>query len=223
MGKIFVIDGTDGSGKQTQFELLCKKFDEQNIPYVKISFPRYDSPSSALVKMYLGGEFGDDAQAISPYVASIFFSVDRYAGYKQEMEQAIKEGKVVLLDRYTTANMVHQAGKIQDKKERDKFLKWLWDLEFHIMGLPVPDKVFFLNMPPEFVEILIKNRKNKITGDGKKDIHERSEEHLRAAYEAGCYVAKKYKWYQIMCYKHDSLRTIEDIHHEIYTEVEKYL
>lgn len=221
MGKIFVIDGTDGSGKETQFKLLCEKFEERNIPYYKISFPRYDNPSSSLVKMYLGGEFGENAQEISPYIASIFFSVDRYAGFKQEIEREMKTDKIILIDRYTTSNMVHQAGKISDKKERDKFLKWLWNLEFEIMGLPLPDKVFFLNMSPEFVEILIKNRKNKITGEEKKDIHEKSAEHLRAAYEAGCYVAKKYKWEQIICNKKDMIRTVEDIHHEIFTKIKE--
>lgn len=223
MGKIFVIDGTDGSGKETQFKLLCEKFEEKGIPYYKMSFPRYNNPSSTLVKMYLGGEFGDNAQEISPYVASLFFSVDRYAGYKQEIEKEIKTDKIIILDRYTTANMIHQAGKIQDMEERDKFLEWLWDLEFNIMGLPVPDEVFFLEMKPEFAEILMKNRKNKITNENEKDIHEKNKEHMIAAYEAGCYVADKYKWKKIVCYEKDIIRTIEDIHNEIYTEIKKYL
>lgn len=224
MSKIFVIDGTDGSGKQTQLEKLIEDFEKEDIPYAKYSFPRYDSPSSSLVKMYLGGEFGEDAQAISPYVASMFFSVDRYACYKQEMEKAISDGKVILLDRYTTANMVHQAGKINDLQERDKFLDWLYDLEFNIMGLPLPTEVFFLDMPIEKSEELMKNRPNKITHESQKDIHEKNEEHLKAAYGAGIYVAKKYGWYHVKCVDSDNnIRTIEDIHSEIYEEVKKHL
>lgn len=224
MGKIFVIDGTDGSGKQTQLEKLIEEFEKEDIPYAKYSFPRYDSPSSSLVKMYLGGEFGEDAQAISPYVASMFFSVDRYACYKQEMEKAISDGKVILLDRYTTANMVHQAGKISELQERDKFLDWLYDLEFNIMGLPLPTEVFFLDMPIEKSEELMKNRPNKITHESQKDIHEKNKEHLKAAYNAGIYVAKKYGWYHVKCVDSgNNIRTIKDIHSEIYEEVKKHL
>lgn len=223
MSKIFVIEGTDGSGKQTQVERLCKRLDYENIPYLKVAFPRYENASSALVKMYLGGEFGENAQEISPYVASIFYAVDRYAAYKQEIEKAINEGKVIILDRYTTANMVHQTGKISDTEEREKFLNWLWDLEMNIMGLPVPSKVFFLKVHPDMVDKLIKNRKNKINGEEKKDIHEKDKEHIKAAFEAGVYVANKYGWHQIECVKDEAMRTIEDIHEEIYSEVQKII
>lgn len=224
MSKIFVIDGTDGSGKQTQLEKLIEKFEEEGISYAKYSFPRYENASSSLVKMYLSGEFGEDAQAISPYVASIFFSVDRYACYKQEMEKAIADGKIILLDRYTTANMVHQAGKITDAIERDKFLDWLYDLEFNIMGLPEPTEVFFLDMPVEKSEELMKNRRNKITNEMKKDIHEKNQKHLKAAYEAGIYVAQKYGWYHVKCIdERNNIRSIEDIHQEIFLEMSKHI
>lgn len=224
MSGIFVIDGTDGSGKQTQFEALCKSLERDGIEYARFSFPRYESQSSALVKMYLAGEFGENAQTISPYVASMFYAVDRYACYKQEMEKAILDGKVILLDRYTTSNMVHQAGKINDVKERDKFLEWLYELEFSIMGLPVPTEVFFLDMPIEKSEELMKNRPNKITGNQVKDIHEKSKEHLEAAYSAGIYVAQKYNWYTIDCCDElNNIRTVENIHNEIYEEVKKHL
>ena len=221
MSKIFVIEGTDGSGKQTQVERLCKRLEEENKPYLKVSFPRYDNQSSALVKMYLGGEFGDKPEDVSPYIASIFYAVDRYAAYKQEIEKAIHEDKIIVLDRYTTANMVHQTGKIADEAEREKFLDWLWDLEMNIMGLPKPDKVFFLKVAPDMANKLMKDRKNKITGETKKDIHEKDPEHIKAAYDAGMYVAKKYGWYQIDCIENEKMRTIEDIHEEIYREVKK--
>ena len=178
MGKIFVIDGTDGSGKQTQFDLLKQHLDKEGIEYKTVSFPNYDSPSSSLVKMYLSGEFGENAQDVSPYIASTFYAADRYATFQKEYKKYYDEGGIILADRYTTANMVHQAGKIKDEKEREKFLNWLFDLEFNLYSLPVPSKVFFLNMPPEKVKELIKNRENKFTHTATKDIHELSLIHI---------------------------------------------
>ena len=119
MGKLFVIDGTDGSGKQTQFDLLKKRLDEEKIDYRTVSFPNYESPSSSLVKMYLSGEFGENAKDVSPYIASTFYAADRYATFQKEYKEYYKNGGIILADRYTTANMVHQAGKIDDEKERE--------------------------------------------------------------------------------------------------------
>ena len=201
MGKLFVIDGTDGSGKQTQFELLKKHLTEDGIEYRTVSFPNYDSPSSSLVKMYLSGEFGENAKEVSPYVASTFYAADRY----------------------TTANMVHQAGKISDEKERNEFLEWVWDFEINLFGLPEPTEVFFLNMPPKKSLELMKNRENKFSHTDVKDIHERNPEHIIESYNAACGVAKKYNWHEIHCIKNDEIRTIEDIHEEIYQEVKKYI
>ena len=201
MGKLFVIDGTDGSGKQTQFQKLQERLTKDGIEYKTVSFPNYDSPSSSLVKMYLSGEFGKNAKDVSPYIASTFYAADRY----------------------TTANMVHQAGKIYDKEERKKFLDWLWDFEFNLYGLPVPSEVFFLNMPVEKSIELMKNRENKFTHNQAKDIHESDTHHLIDAYNAACDVAKDYNWYEIKCIKDGTLRTIEDIHEEIYEEVKKHI
>ena len=221
MGKLFVIDGTDGSGKQTQFDLLKKHLDDEGIEYKTVSFPNYNSPSSSLVKMYLSGEFGENAQDVSPYIASTFYAVDRYATFKKEYQEYYDNGGIILADRYTTGNMVHQAGKIKNETEREKFLNWLFNLEFDIYGLPVPTKVFFLNMPPEKVAELIKNRKNKFTHDSKKDIHERDPKHLEDAYNAACSLVDKYNWSEIKCVKEDKIRTREDIHNEIYNIVYK--
>ena len=223
MGKIFVIDGTDGSGKQTQLERLKNKFEENGIAYKLVSFPNYNSPSSSLVKMYLSGEFGENAKDVSPYIASTFFAADRYATYKKDYEEYYKNGGIILADRYTTANMVHQAGKIADKTERKKFLDWLCDFEFNMYGLPVPTEVFFLNMPVEKSLELIKNRENKFTHQAQKDIHESDPNHLIDAYNAACDVAKDYNWFEISCMKNGELRTIEDIHEEIYNEVKKHI
>ena len=201
MGKLFVIDGTDGSGKQTQFEKLEKRLTKDGIDYKTVSFPNYDSPSSSLVKMYLSGEFGKNAKDVSPYIASTFYAADRY----------------------TTANMVHQAGKIYDKEERKKFLDWLWDFEFDLYGLPIPTEVFFLNMPVEKSLELIENRENKFSHTTKKDIHESDKNHLTDAYNAACDVAKEYNWHEIHCVKDNKLRSIEDIHEEIYKQIRKHI
>ena len=223
MGKLFVIDGTDGSGKQTQFQKLQESLTKDGIDYKVVSFPNYDSPSSSLVKMYLSGEFGENAKEISPYIASTFYAADRYATFQTGYKKYYEDGGIILADRYTTANMVHQAGKIKDEKEREKFLNWLWDFEFNLYDLPVPSEVFFLNMPIENAVDLIKNRENKFTHQDKKDIHERDINHLKDAYEAACDVSKKYNWYEIKCVKNNEIRTIEDIHQEIYNEVKKYI
>ena len=223
MGKLFVIDGTDGSGKETQFKKLQERLNEENVNYRVVSFPNYNSLSSALVKMYLSGEFGEHAKDVSPYVASTFYAVDRYATFKKYYEDYYNEGGIILADRYTTANMVHQAGKITDKIEREKFLDWLCDLEFNKYNLPVPTKTFFLNMPPNYAMHLMENRENKFTHKVQKDIHERDKSHIVDSYNAACDLAKKYDWYEVKCVNKDEIRTIEDIHEEIYKEIKKYI
>lgn len=222
-GKLFVIDGTDGSGKQTQLQKLKERFDKEKIDYRVVSFPNYDSPSSSLVKMYLNGDFGTDAQAISPYIASTFFAADRYATFKTQFEEYYKSGGIILADRYTTANMVHQAGKIKDEQEREKFLKWLWNFEFGLYGLPVPTEVFFLNMPFEYSQKLMENRENKITHSEKKDIHESNKQHLQDAYNEACKLVKKYNWCEIKCVENGKIRAIDDIHEEIFGKVVGYI
>ena len=223
MGKLFVIDGTDGSGKQTQFKKLQERLTKEGIDYKTVSFPNYDSPSSSLVKMYLAGEFGENAKQVSPYIASTFYAADRYATFKKELEEYYNNGGTILADRYTTANMIHQAGKIQDKNERKKLLDWIWDFEFNLYGLPVPSEVFLLKMPPEVSIELMTDRENKFTHEAAKDIHERDKNHLIDAYNAACDVAKDYGWFTIECVKDGKIRTIEDIHEEIYKELKNKL
>ncbi len=219
MGKIFVIEGTDGSGKQTQFNMLKERLTLEKINHKTVSFPNYDSPSSSLVKMYLSGEFGENAKDISPYIASTFYAVDRYATFQKGFQEYYQKGGIILADRYTTANMVHQMGKIKDEEERKKFLNWLFDLEFHIYGLPIPTKVFFLNMPPKNAQALMKKRENKFTHALAKDIHERDKKHLEDAYNAACSLVNQYNWYEVKCTREDNIRTREDIHEEIYQAV----
>lgn len=221
MGKLFVIDGTDGSGKQTQSNLLKERLKKDEIDFKSVSFPNYGSPTSTLVKMYLEGDFGENQKDVSPYIASTFYAADRYATFKKDFEEYYNNGGIIIADRYTTSNMIHQAGIIKDKQEREKFLKWLWDFEFNLYGLPIPTEVIFLNMPPDYTEKLIQDRENKITHEKKKDIIEKNKQNTIDAYNNALELVKKYNWYEIKCVKDDKIRTIEDINDEIYELVKK--
>ena len=224
MGKLFAIEGTDGSGKQTQFKKLCERLTEDGIDFRTVSFPNYDSESSSLVKMYLSGKFGENAKDVSPYIASTFYAADRYATFKTEgLEEYYNNGGIILADRYTTANMVHQSGKISDPEERQKFLDWLLDYEFNLYGLPKPTRTFFLNMPTEYAIELMKNRENKFTHEQAKDIHEKDSNHLRDSYNAACEVAEKYNWIKIECVNKNKIRTIDEIHEDIYRNIKEII
>lgn len=213
MGKLIIIEGTDGSGKQTQAELLYKKLKEikGEGKVKKISFPNYESRASEPVKMYLAGEFGEKADSVNAYAASVLFSVDRFASFKTEWEEFYNNGGVVLSDRYTISNMIHQASKIKDREEREKYLDWLVDLEWNKIGIPEPDLVFFLDIPFDVSQKLMKDRRNKITGEKVKDIHEQDAEYLRNAYNIAKELAMKYKWNIVDCVENDKLRSIEEI------------
>jgi dTMP kinase len=215
-GRLLVFEGLDGSGKQTQSQLLYERLKKNGYPVRKVSYPRYDNESSALVRMYLRGEFGQDANEISPYICSTFYAVDRYASYKQDYEEFYKNGGIVIADRYTTSNMLHQASKIQDKNKRKNFLDWLYNFEFKIYGLPVPDLVFFLDLSVEDTFSLTKNRANKITGEEKKDIHETNPAHLSNAHDIAYELIEKYSWTKIKCISDQKIRSIEDISNDIY-------
>lgn len=215
MGKLIVIEGLDASGKQTQTELLCRALTEMGQSIKQLSFPCYDSPSSALVKMYLNGDFGKKAEDVNAYAASSFYAVDRYASYKSDWGAFYENGGIVIADRYTTSNMIHQGCKIGNDSERDAYLKWLYTYEFSNLGLPEPDEVLFLEMPPEFSEKLMQGRENKITGSQEKDIHEKDKSHLVHSYESAVYAAEKFGWKRIQCVQNNELRSIADIHAEI--------
>lgn len=221
MGKLIVIEGLDASGKQTQTALICDALKNIGYKVKQISFPCYDSNSSALVKMYLNGDFGSIAENVNPYAASSFYAVDRYASFKTDWEKDYNLETIVVADRYTTSNMIHQAGKIADINERNDYLDWLYEYEFKYLGLPEPDKVLFLEMAPEVSEKLMKERANKITGNTEKDIHEKDKNHLVKSYESALYVADRFKWDIVHCVKDNTLRTIEDIHNEILEKVLK--
>ena len=220
-GKLIVIEGTDGSGKQTQTQLLSTRLLLEGFDNLKISFPCYDSPSSALVKMYLAGEFGTNPNDVSAYAAASFYALDRYAAYKTKFGKFYENGGLVLADRYTTSNLIHQAEKFDDDVGRYGFEVWLKGYEYHVLKLPEPDMVIFLNMPVEFSKKLIENRDNKITNQKQKDIHERDEKHLEKAYEIACIYAKKYHWKEVKCVEDGVLKTPDKIHEEIYQMVKE--
>lgn len=194
--KLVVIEGLDGSGKSTQFEIIDRYFAKNNIPHKSISFPDYNNPSSALVKMYLGGEFSKNAKDINAYAASSFYAVDRYASYKLYWEDAYKNGDLILASRYVTSNAIYQMVKC-DKSEWNEYLDWLSDYEYSKLGLPVPDLVIFLDMPIEVSQKLLAKR---YEGDeSKKDIHEVDIEFLKSCRESALYTAKKQNWKIINC------------------------
>ncbi|WP_291256498.1 thymidylate kinase [Fusobacterium sp.] len=219
MGRVIVIEGTDSSGKETQTKRLFERLERDGIKIKKLSFPNYESPACEPVKMYLAGAFGDKALDINPYPVSTMFAIDRYASYKMEWESFYKSEGVVVTDRYTTSNMVHQASKIEDKEKKEEYLNWLEDLEYKKMNIPAPDLVIFLNMPTEMAVKLMAERKNKITGEEKKDIHEQDTNYLKKSYENACEIARKYEWKEIKCVDEGRLKTIEEIGEEIYSIV----
>ncbi len=222
-GKLFVIEGPDGCGKQTQTQLLYERLKSDGVNIIKAEFPNYESESSSLVKMYLRGDFGSNPQEISPYISSTFFAADRYATYKTQLETFLCEGGIVLADRYTTSNMVHQASKLHDERQREEFLSWLCSYEYGMYGIPIPERVFFLDIPYELSRELIKNRNNKFSHEAKKDIHESDSEYMRASYEAAKELSVKYGWESVDCCREGKLLDAESIHKIVYARILKYL
>ena len=213
-GKLIVFEGTDGSGKATQSELLCQELTRRGIPYRKLTFPRYQEESSALVRMYLGGEFGKHPEDVNAYAASSFYAVDRYASWKQVWGEYHRGGGLVLADRYTTSNAVHQACKLPEE-EWDGFFQWLSDFEFVKLGLPVPNLVFYLDMPTERAVALLRSR--EAATHTSADIHEVDTAYLALCRRTALRAAQTLNWHIISCVDTDgALRTVEDIHTEIW-------
>jgi len=213
-GKLIVIEGLDGSGKATQSNLLYEKLIAEGKAVRKVSFPDYDSDSSALVKMYLAGEFGKNPGDVNAYAASCFFAVDRFASYKSSWGSFYEAGGIVIADRYTTSNAIHQCSKLP-KAEWDRFLDWLFDFEFQLLGIPAPDKVIYLRVDPIVSQKLMTQRYH---GDeSKKDIHESNLEYLAKSREAAQYCADKLGWASVTCDDGETMRSIAQIHEDILT------
>lgn len=222
-GKLIIIEGVDSSGKATHAKMLYERLLGENNNVKKVEFPNYSSQSSALVEMYLNGDFGDKPEDVNPYAASVFFAIDRFASYRTLWKNFYDNGGIVVSDRYTMSNMIHQAAKIIDSAEKKAFLDWLWDLEFVKLGIPVPDSVIFLDMPPEYAISLMKDRKNKFTGQNEKDIHENNIEYLLESYYNACDIAKLYDWNRVYCVKDGKIKDIADIHKDIYSIVKQVI
>ena len=220
MGKLIVIEGTDGSGKSTQFRLLTSRLEQEQVAFQKLVFPRYSEPSSALIRMYLGGEFGTSPNSVNAYAASTFYAVDRYASYKMDWGQWYENGGLVVSDRYTTSNAVHQASK-EPKEKRKDFLSWLYDLEYGKLGLPKPDLILYLDVPTDFTETMMRRREQDTHTHA--DIHEQDLAYLAACRQSGKAAAAFYGWKVIQCVRDGKMRSIEDIHEEIYRLVRQCL
>lgn len=211
-GKLIVIEGLDGSGKNTQAQKLLELLESRGEKVMKVSFPNYDSDSSALIKMYLAGEFGKKADSVNPYAASSFYAVDRYASYKTFWGSFYEKGGIVIADRYTTSNAIHQCSKLPESKWND-FLEWLFEYEYRYLGIPEPDSVIYLRVDPDVSQELMRKRYDN--DENKKDIHERDVEYLKRSAKAAEYCAKQLGWDIISCTKDGEIRPIDDISAEI--------
>lgn len=220
-GKLIVFEGTDGSGKSTQFARLCRRLEEDGKEFRRLIFPQYDKPSSALLRMYLNGEFGSHPEDVNPYAASTFYAVDRYASWKQGWGEYYRQGGLVLSDRYTTSNAVHQASKTPEP-QRSAFFEWLADFEYNKLGLPKPDLVVYLDMPTEkSVENL---RRRERATHTKGDIHEVDTAYLALCHETAGQAADYYGWRRVACVDGaGDLRTVEDLHEEIWNILSEVL
>ncbi len=219
-GRLIVFEGTDGSGKSTQFKTLCDRLAKQGTSYEKLVFPQYKEPSSALIRMYLAGEFGSRPGDVNPYAASAFYAVDRYASMKKVWGNYYKDGGLILADRYTTSNAVHQSAKLPEG-ERDDFCRWLDEFEHDRLELPRADLVLYLDMPTDFAVKLLRSREQATNTTA--DIHEVDDGYLSACRTAALQAAKVLGWTVIPCVKDGKLRSIEEIHDQIWSLVSPLL
>ncbi len=221
-GKLIVLDGTDGSGKATQTALLAKRLEKAGYKVRTEDFPQYTKKSAGPVEEYLTGVYGS-ADELGAYVPSVFFAVDRFAASRR-IREMLDKGYVVVSNRYVTANMAHQGGKIKNQKEREKYFKWLHDFEYNLFKVPKPDLNIILHIPPEISFKLIKRRgKQHYIGAKIRDIHEKDLEHLKSSEKVYKEIAKKFKYKVIEGYVDNRLLAPEEISDKIYPIVKKYL
>ncbi len=221
MGKLIAVEGLDGAGKGTQSKLLYDDLLAQGKNVRIISFPDYESPASDPVKMYLSGEFGARPGDVNAYAASAFFAVDRYASYKKDWGEFLEsEDAIIIANRYTTSNAIHQLSKLE-RDDWDEYLRWLSDFEFEKLGIPAPDMVLFLDVKPEITSELVKARceKENIAAD----IHEADSEYLQLCYKAANYACDKLGWTKIQCTNERGILTVEEIRERIQEKITMYL
>lgn len=212
-GFLIAIEGTDGSGKHLQTQLLAKRLEQALYPVRELSFPCYDSASSALVKMYLGGELGPDPRKVNAYAASTFYAVDRFVSYTTDWKKDYEAGKILLADRYAESNIVHQGSKMQPA-ERDDFIHWERDLEYDRMGIPMPDIVIFLDVPTEISARM--RAKREAQTHTTADIHERDNKYLAHCRDVVLDIADQLGWLVITCTKGGEMLSPEEINNTIF-------
>ena len=220
MGKLVVLEGIDGSGKSAQYRRLVSRFEREGIKYHSIVFPRYDQESSALIRMYLGGQFGEKPEDVNAFAASIFYAVDRSASYMTDWKEYYEQGGLVLSDRFTTSNAVHQGAKL-GADEQPAFFDWLYDLEYVKLGLPRPDMVIYLDVDVETSMARMKHRQQKTGRDG--DIHERDVEYLQHCLDTAHRAAAHYGWRTVDFKKDGAERAVDEKHEEIFSIVKELL
>ena len=210
--KIIVIEGLDGSGKATQTKILAEMLADKGYKVRKLEFPDYANPSSSLVKMYLGGDFGSNPNDVNAYAASSFYAVDRVASFLQFWKTDYEEGTVILSDRYATSNIIYQMSKVEDS-QRDEFIEWQNDFEYNKLGIPKPDAVIYLDVEPEVSQRLMEKRYG---GDmSKMDLHERNVKFLLDCRKSALYAAEKCNWKVINCCENGEIKSIDNIAEEI--------
>ena len=219
-GKLIVFEGTDGSGKATQAKLLCETLADRGLCYREIDFPRYGSPFAEPANLYLHGALGNKPGDVNAYAASVLYAVDRFASYQEDWGRFYEAGGIVVANRYTTSNAVHQASKLP-ADERREFLDWLFDLEYHRMGLPEPDLVLYLDLPTEVSEQMLRRREQATATAA--DIHEQDGDYLRRCRESARQIARDLGWSVVDCAEGDHPRTVEDIRQEVLRRAEPLL
>lgn len=219
-GKLIVLEGIDGSGKSAQYRRLAARFEQEGVAFHNIVFPRYDKESSALIRMYLGGEFGANPADVNAYAASTFFAVDRYASYRMDWGADYESGGLILSDRYTTSNAVHQGCKLPES-ELPQFFDWLYDLEYGKLGLPKPDLVIYLDVDIETSLARMERRQRK--HNTQADIHEKDAQYLADCLRLGHLAAAHYGWQVVPFMKDGQIRELDEKHEEIYQIVKSVL
>ena len=219
-GKLIVFEGIDGSGKSTQFKLLTERLEKEGIPFRNVVFPRYKESSSFLLRSYLSGEFGSEPSDVNAFAASTFFFVDRFASYKSDWGEYYKNGGTIICDRYTTSNAIHQGAKLPEN-ELNNFLDWLYDFEFRLMELPRPDVVLYMDIDLNTSLSQMKARQEQTSTKG--DIHETNSEYLAACLRTGKTAADRLNWKKVRCLVDGTMRSISDIHEDVYNTVKGVL
>ena len=213
---LIVFEGIDSSGKETHSQMAYGRLLKEGYPARKVSFPNYESKAAGALNMYLDGDFGKSPGDVNPYVASTFYAIDRFASFKTDWASALESNDIIIADRYTTSNMIHQGAKLDNEDELRAYIVWLCDLEFDKFKLPKPDRVIFLDMPMNYRIELLNNRKGKVAGNQKKDIHENDMAYLEAAHLCAQKIARDQGWSIVSVVNGDGLKSIEDVHNEVY-------